>query len=269
MVRLVSGVVLAAVFFALVWFTNATVLLVVALAVATLALHEIVQLFRMLGADMHAAPTLVATWAAAIVVPFPQLPFELVLSITLLVIAVWSMAGLTSGPTTVGFSPAILGAAASVLSVVYIGIGLGSLVAVYVYGGRGAVILLMATIVVSDTAQYYTGRALGRRSLAQALSPKKTIEGAIGGFVFAPVFLVFTSYYFLPAATDQLPLGLLAIALVAAGIAGDLFKSMLKRAAGVKDSSALIPGHGGVLDRIDALLFAAPLFYLYLRWLFA
>jgi phosphatidate cytidylyltransferase len=126
----------------------------------------------------------------------------------------------------------------------------------------------MATIVVSDTAQYYAGRTFGRRPLAPKLSPKKTIEGAIGGFVIAPAFLVLSAYYFVPAATNQLSLAVLALLLVVAGIAGDLFESTLKRAAGLKDSSALIPGHGGVLDRIDAMLFAAPIFYLYLRWLF-
>jgi CDP-diglyceride synthetase len=289
MVRLASGVALAAIFFALVWFTNATVLLVVALAVAALAVHELVQLFRAIGADVHAAPTLIATWAATIIVPFPHLPFEIVIAIGLIVIAIWGMtglkpgwsAGLKPGPPTAalsadaaavagpGFSPAILGAAAGILSAAYIGIGLGSLVAIHVYGGRGAVILLMTTIIVSDTAQFYTGRAFGRRPLAPAISPKKTIEGAIGGFVLAPSFLALSAYYFLPAATDQTALALLGLVLVIAGVAGDLFESMLKRAAGAKDSAALIPGHGGVLDRIDALLFASPLFYLYVRWLFA
>ncbi len=151
----------------------------------------------------------------------------------------------------------------------YIGTGLGTLVGNYVYGGRGAVLLLMATIVVSDSAQYYAGRTFGRRPLALRISPKKTIEGALGGFVLAPVFLIVAAYDLIPAATNQLALGVLAVALVAGGIAGDLFESMLKRAAGLKDSSALIPGHGGVLDRIDALLFASPIFYVYLRWLFA
>lgn len=265
MVRLVSGVVLAAVFFVLIWFTNATVLLFVALAVAALAVHEYVQLFRMLGADRHMAPILVGTWAVLANVAFPRFALEGVLSILLIAIAIWVMARLKA---EAGFNAAALGAAAGMLAPVYIGIGLGSLVAIHVWGGRGGVILLMATIVVSDTAQYYAGRTFGRHPLAPKLSPKKTIEGAIGGFVIAPAFLILTAYYFVPAATNQLSLAVLAIALVVAGIAGDLFESTLKRAAGVKDSSSLIPGHGGVLDRIDALLFAAPIFYLYLRWLF-
>jgi phosphatidate cytidylyltransferase len=130
------------------------------------------------------------------------------------------------------------------------------------------VVLLIATIVVSDTAQYYAGRAFGKHPLAPQLSPKKTIEGALGGFVLAPLFLAFAGYYLVPAATNQLALAGVGVGLVIAGIAGDLFESTLKRAAGVKDSSALIPGHGGVLDRIDALLVAGPLFYIYLRNLF-
>ena len=103
--------------------------------------------------------------------------------------------------------------------------------------------------------------------MAPALSPKKTIEGAIGGFVLAPVFLYVMGPEWIPVATPATiaPLG---VPLVAAGIAGDLFESMLKRAAAMKDSSTLIPGHGGVLDRIDALLFATPIFYVYLRWVY-
>jgi phosphatidate cytidylyltransferase len=268
MVRVASGVLLAAIFFALVWFTNATVLLVVALAVATLALHEYVQLFRALGANLPALPTLLVTWGVTIVVPFPHLAVEAVFSIGLILIAMWVMSavGAEAGK---GHAEAARGAAAAALAAVYIGLGLGSLVGIHVYGGRGAVVLLMATIVVSDTAQYYAGRTFGKHPLSLRLSPKKTVEGAVGGFLLAPLFLAFAGYYLVPAATNQLALGLLGVALVMAGIAGDLFESTLKRAAGVKDSSALIPGHGGVLDRIDALLFAAPLFYLYLRSIFS
>jgi phosphatidate cytidylyltransferase len=140
-------------------------------------------------------------------------------------------------------------------------------VAVHLIGGRTAVLLLVFTIVVSDSAQYYSGRLFGRHALAPRLSPKKTIEGAIGGFVLAPVFVYVAAPYGVPAASP-VATAVLGVALVAAGIAGDLFESLLKRAAAMKDSSSLIPGHGGVLDRIDALLFATPVFYLYIRWVY-
>ena len=126
-------------------------------------------------------------------------------------------------------------------------------------------LLLLVTIMASDTAQYYSGRLAGRHPLAPRVSPKKTIEGAIGGFVAAPVFLYVVGSQAIPVARPWI-VAAVGLALVAAGIAGDLFESMLKRAANMKDSSTLIPGHGGVLDRIDALLFATPIFYVYLRW---
>ena len=119
------------------------------------------------------------------------------------------------------------------------------------------------TVVVSDSSQYYTGRLFGRHPLAPAVSPKKTIEGAIGGLVFGTAALVAGGHWLLPfAETPRLVIAGLAV--VVLGICGDLFESRLKRLAGVKDSSSLIPGHGGVLDRIDALLFATPVFYLVL-----
>jgi phosphatidate cytidylyltransferase len=124
---------------------------------------------------------------------------------------------------------------------------------------------MMLTVFVSDTAQYYTGRLLGRTPLAPAISPKKTIEGAVGGFVSGAVIMVVVGAWWMPNAAVAFR-ALLGAAIVALGIAGDLFESMLKRSAGVKDSSSLIPGHGGILDRIDALLFAAPVYYIVLKY---
>jgi phosphatidate cytidylyltransferase len=123
----------------------------------------------------------------------------------------------------------------------------------------------MLTIIVSDTAQYYTGRAFGRRLLAPVISPKKTIAGAAGGFVFGGLFMAVAGAWWLPGVPVAL-CAAMGMTIVALGIAGDLFESMLKRSAGVKDSSALIPGHGGILDRVDALLFAAPVYYVVLKW---
>ncbi len=123
-----------------------------------------------------------------------------------------------------------------------------------------------SAIIVSDSAQYYTGRAFGRRLLAPAISPKKTVEGAIGGVLFGGAAMVLGGLRVFPVASVPM-LVLMSAAVVALGIVGDLFESLLKRSAGVKDSSSLIPGHGGVLDRIDSWLFAGPVFYVFVRYL--
>jgi len=161
------------------------------------------------------------------------------------------------------FGHDIARAAAAVAGAVYVGGPLGLLVAIHARAGWRVTLLLLATVVVSDTAQYYSGRAFGRRPLAPVVSPKKTIEGALGGVVAAALFMALAGSRILGEA--PVPLAVLGLAMAAVGICGDLFESSLKRRAGLKDSSALIPGHGGVLDRIDALLFATPLFYLFLR----
>ena len=270
MTRVISGVLLAAAFFSLVWFSSATVLLVVALVVGVLALHEYTELIRRLGSSIPRLPTLLATMATIAVVPFPYVAGEAVIGVGLVIIAIAVMAGAGTVPgsgSAPGFSPGVIAAAAGGFALIYIGLPLGALVGVHIFGGRGAVLLLVFTMVISDSAQYYAGRTLGRHPLAPRLSPKKTIEGALGGFIAAPLFLYFAGPYLVPVVTPLMiaPLG---VALVACGIAGDLFESMLKRAADMKDSSALIPGHGGVLDRIDALLFATPPFYMFLRWVY-
>jgi phosphatidate cytidylyltransferase len=157
-------------------------------------------------------------------------------------------------------------AGAAVAGALYVGGPLGLLVAVQARSGWTVTLLLLASVVVSDSAQYYAGRAFGRRPLAPVISPKKTIEGAIGGLVAAAVFMAVAGSFVL-VGEPVLPLAVLGLAVAAVGICGDLFESSLKRRAGVKDSSSLIPGHGGVLDRIDALLFATPMFYLYFKGL--
>jgi phosphatidate cytidylyltransferase len=155
-------------------------------------------------------------------------------------------------------------ASTGIFAAVYIGMPLGMLVALHGLLGWRATLLLLGTVVVSDSMQYYTGRLLGRRPLAPAISPKKTLEGAIGGVIFGTAFLAIVGALVLPF-SGYAPLIILGLLVVVLGICGDLFESRLKRTAGMKDSSALIPGHGGVLDRIDALLFAVAPFYLYVR----
>jgi len=258
MTRLLSGLALAVLVIALIWLLPPGYLLMVALAVVALAFVEYARIVGAIGARVPWWSTLVATLAACAMVPFPWVAVESILAVALVMIAVMVMQSDRTG------SAVLHDTSAAVLAPVYLGLPVGALVATLALEGRGAVLLLLGTIVVSDSAQFYAGRLFGRRPLAPQLSPKKTIEGAVGGFIVAPALLAGVGPLVLPHASPLL-LGALGIVLVAAGICGDLFESMLKRAAGVKDSAALIPGHGGVLDRIDALLFAAPLFYFFLR----
>jgi phosphatidate cytidylyltransferase len=164
--------------------------------------------------------------------------------------------------------------AATMLAPIYIGLPLGALAWIreprlyddspHPWDPRLALLLLAIVIIVSDSAQYYTGRMFGRRPLAPTISPKKTVEGAVGGVVFGTLAMTVGGRSIFASSIWVLILVGAAISLL--GIVGDLFESLLKRSAGIKDSSNLIPGHGGVLDRIDSWLFAAPVYYVFVRW---
>ncbi len=121
-------------------------------------------------------------------------------------------------------------------------------------------LVALALVWAADTGAYFTGRHLGRRKLAPSISPNKTVEGALGG-VLAGLATALAFGLLAGASAGQLPaLALAAVVAVLASIVGDLVESLLKRQAGVKDSGGLIPGHGGVLDRIDGVLAALPAF---------
>jgi phosphatidate cytidylyltransferase len=260
MTRVLSAVVLLAIVIGAVWFLPPVATLVLALVAAALAFLEYVAIVRALGAHVPLGVTGAAVLAACAALGGGFIPVEVVVMSAL--IAVASLAVASGQP-----GPAILrDVAASILPIVYIGLPLGALAAVRAISGREAVLLLMITIVVSDSAQYYTGRAFGRRPLAPSISPKKTLEGAIGGLVFGTAAMAVGGLWVFPAA-DRFLLVLVSASIAALGIVGDLFESLLKRSAGVKDSSQLIPGHGGVLDRIDSWLFAAPVFYVFARYM--
>ena len=131
--------------------------------------------------------------------------------------------------------------------------------------GLGLALMALFCTWASDTGAYFAGRAMGRRKLYPRISPGKTLEGAVGGVVAAIVMaLALTQALRLPLLPQAaISLGTLAATL---GVLGDLTESLLKRAAGVKDSSALIPGHGGFLDRFDGVLFALFGVHAYTTW---
>jgi phosphatidate cytidylyltransferase len=255
MTRVLSGAALAAAALAAILFLPYTALRVVAVLVALLAAHEYLQVVH----QDRRSPGAIAVLALVAVVcwRFSTPGFVDVLWLLLAGLAWLAIEVLFRGLT-------VDRASARFLAPWYIGMPFGMLVAIHAVGGRMATLLLIATVIVSDTAQYYSGRTFGKRPLAPAISPKKTIEGAVGGLIAASLFVTLVGRVVFPVARP-VSLFLLGVAIVALGISGDLFESRLKRVAGIKDSSSLIPGHGGVLDRIDALLFATPAYYLYLQ----
>lgn len=133
---------------------------------------------------------------------------------------------------------------------------------IYRWGGY-TIISVFIMIWICDTAAYFGGRLLGKYKLFVRISPNKTWEGAVFGFIFAIITAVAMKYILLDYLSVESAI-VLGFIVGVFGQIGDLVESMFKRDAGVKDSSSLIPGHGGALDRFDSLLFVAPLVYLYL-----
>jgi phosphatidate cytidylyltransferase len=131
--------------------------------------------------------------------------------------------------------------------------------------GRLWILFLLAVTMVGDAGAYYVGGVLGRKPLAPVLSPKKTVAGLWGGIVFSVATAVFLRFLALPHLAVSTAIGL-GVSMALVGVIGDLFESLLKRSVGVKDTSALLPGHGGALDRIDSLLFASPFLFLYVNF---
>lgn len=127
--------------------------------------------------------------------------------------------------------------------------------------GAQWVFWLLCIVAAGDTGAFYTGKSVGRHKLCPWVSPKKTIEGSIGGLCANVIVALLLKMLLLPELAN-LPSVVFALIIGVAGQVGDLFASEFKRAAGIKDSGTLLPGHGGFLDRLDALLFASPLAYL-------
>ena len=237
---------------------------------ALLALGEFYKLAANVGGRAHVVPGFSA--ALLIVACFVvDVPAGIVA-----VLAALAMVSLAIELATAKELERTLGAAAATLmGVIYV-----ALLAAYLVGVRmipddftttpvphlAAKLLttFFAMVMLTDTGAYYTGRSLGRRKLAPRISPGKTVEGAVGGFVAAMLTGPLCRYTFFP----EIPLWqamLLGGAIGIVGQVGDLAESMLKRGAKVKDSSNLLPGHGGMLDRVDSILFCAPLLYYYAR----
>ena len=150
------------------------------------------------------------------------------------------------------------------LGPLYVGLLLGHLSLIRsTLEGREWTLLLFFTIWMGDIAAFYTGLSIGKHKLYPEISPNKTIEGAIGG-TLGCFMVVAAAKVFYMNQLSVMDVLIISVGIAVMGQLGDLCESMFKRAAGVKDSGNLIPGHGGILDRFDSVLFAAPFLYYYL-----
>ena len=231
---------------------------VLVLVVAGLALTEYVNLtLAAASRRLRACVVVVGVGLAAALYLRPELAL------------VWVLAAVVAVSTAVLLEPGDLGAAGARLGlagfgVVYLGALPASLALLHRDAAHGAVWVCAAIAVTfgNDTGAYFAGRALGRHKLYPAISPAKTVEGAVGGLA-AGLGILLAGHATLAPTMTVADCLLIAGPAAVLGPVGDLVESMIKRSAGAKDSGKLLPGHGGMLDRIDALLFVSAWVYVY------
>ena len=167
----------------------------------------------------------------------------------------------------------LTGIGVTILGVLYVAFLGGFLIATRVgfenNPGLSTNLLLFFFVVMfgSDSGAYFAGRAFGKHKLAPKISPGKTVEGLIGGIVAAAGFAALCTLVFFHDLPYQFSIPL-AIVMAVVGVLGDLFESAMKRGSNTKDAASILPGHGGLLDRLDSLLFNAPILYYFARFYF-
>lgn len=291
--RIATAIVLIPIVLALVLRAPVPVLAAVAAIVAVLTIHEFLKLTESYGVKPMRWPTYVFVAAFFILLGLNLGNDKPLLSTAIFVYCVGFAAAivpffaLTIAMRREELSTGYPAAAVSVFAFTYIGLPLGMLMQLrQQWAGAFYLLYLLLVVWAGDIFAYFVGKAVGRHSMAARISPKKTWEGAAASLVASVVvgWLLFghaeaISMAFLSAGLIRRPGGLygaeipsmgtvilLTITINIAAQLGDLVESLIKRGAGVKDSGAILPGHGGMLDRVDALLFATPVLWFYAAW---
>ncbi len=262
LLRVLSAFVLGPVTLAIVYFAPPFYYLAALGIVGSFCLHEFFQIMRGMGWRGQPWFGYAGFWILLIGLRVPAIPAGSLgagLVIAAFLAAMWRRDPIRER---------VQGLMANLLGIFYLGLCLHSAMALrFSFGaqaGRQWTLILFAVVWTGDTAAFLAGRSFGRTPFARYLSPKKTNEGALAGLAAGVlVAVLLRQFFFTNLALKHVVVGALLTGIF--GQLGDLAESMLKRAADVKESSHLIPGHGGALDRIDSLLFAFPVLYLYLQ----
>jgi phosphatidate cytidylyltransferase len=272
MKRILTAAVALPILLFTVWSTSPYFFVALASVAIILALAE----FQSLAKKAGCKPQIISSYAGALTIiggyVFEE-PAIIVASLTGLSIVALSAAVISSDD----FKTSLVSVSATVFGVVYVALLAGCLIAVRMipdlaprapvpHLASKLLTLFFAVVIMTDTGAFYVGRTMGRHKLAPRISPGKTIEGGIGGFVMAIAAGVICKLTFFPEIPTVHAVALGA-GLGGIGQIGDLAESLIKRGSNVKDSGNLLPGHGGMLDRIDSMLFCAPVLYYYTRFL--
>jgi len=260
--RVISGLLFLPIFYLVTWRLPPVYFTALVLLAAAMGQYEFYRMAQARG--FHPQRALGTTLGVLIVIWFyhPLIPEQdrfLVLTVSLLLIIV---ARLFSSRPVDG---ALEDVAATFLGVFYVAMLFAFQVVIRTgVNGKQWLVFLYFIIWASDIGAYSIGIPFGRHRLYEKVSPKKSIEGLAGALVASAGMALICRIWFMPAMGTAEAIEI-ALALSAVGTIGDLAESLFKRAVGVKDSGGIIPGHGGILDRMDSMLFAAPILYYYLR----
>jgi len=257
MKRVVTALILAPLFILLIWYGSFRIFAAFIVAVSAICFYEYAKMAANKGIEVFSLQGLILV----LILPLAFIgSLEPVFAVTSLAVISLFATALTDPEK--GFERLSY----TMLGVFYIGICLAAPILIRgMPDGHKLILLACCGVWGADIGAYYVGRAIGKNKLAPKISPGKTVEGAVGGVLLSIGSCFLFTHFFFPEAEVAI---VLASGLIGGivGPAGDLSESMLKRYFEVKDSGTILPGHGGLLDRIDALLFALPLFYIFLEF---
>jgi phosphatidate cytidylyltransferase len=259
--RVLSGLLFLPIFYLFTWKLPATYFLALVMAAAVLGQYEFYRMAQTRG--IRPVALLGSALGSLVVLDayHPLFPAAGALLLAACLIAIMVVRLFSTRPV----EGAIEDVSATFMGIVYVALLFGFQVSIRTgTDGRQWLVFLYFIIWASDVGAYSIGIPFGRHRLYEKISPKKSIEGLIGALVASAGMALLCRWWFMPSINTGSVVGI-ALVLAAAGTIGDLVESLFKRSAGVKDSGTIIPGHGGILDRMDSMLFAAPVLYYYLR----